>query len=392
MNRKVLSSIILFWTFIGLVYAQENNKIVIKGSVTDASTSEPVAFANLGILGTYAGVAADMNGEFELVLPEQYANNILKVSVVGYAPYERKVADVMGQEYLHIRLNPITYSIQEVSVYGQSLVYKKMLKDVVENIGRNYYTRPYNYQGYWSYTISENDVQTSSKEAVVTLYDKKGYHRSDVENAFKELNYRFSEVRRSRETRSVLDGLTFLDDVLTADIVRHTRNVLDIENARDYKLTNKGRLIYEGDSVQVIGYEVAKPALSTTGEVDATRFSGEIYVNLKNYAVLKNVMHISAGNFNKLGRNLIRTKGEGREQVKMTITTDYKKLDSRYFLSGVNIRYTYQEGGRNVMGKMQYVTTRVKVDNPEVIEGRMYYEDIKANPKFWDNYTVYFQK
>ena len=41
---------------------------------------------------------------------------------------------------------------------------------------------------------------------------------------------------------------------------------------------------------------------------------------------------------------------------------------------------------------MQYVTTRLNATNPEVFQGRMYYEDIETNRDFWENYTVYFQE
>lgn len=391
MNKKVLSLLFVLFSLILSGNAQENSRITIKGKVTDASTGEPVPFANLGVMGTLAGVASDMEGEFELLLPESYADKTIRVSVVGYSPYDMKVSDAAGKEGLKIALRPVTYTIQQVNVNAQSLVYRKMLKQAVENIGRNYFVKPYNYRGYFQYQIFNNDVQASSKEAVVTVYDSKGYNRSNTETAFKELNYQYNEVRRSEEPQSVLDGLTYFDDILTADVVRHTRNVLDAGNIRDYKLSNKGRLLFEGDSVQVIGYEVNKPSLSTTGSAGVSKCSGEIYINLKDYAVLKNTMHITASDYSRLGRNLIPAGDYKTGKVSMTVTTSYKKLENHYFLSGITIAYTYGEGASKVSGKMQYVTTRVNARDPEAVQGRMYYEDIKTNPKFWDNYTVYFE-
>ena len=101
------------------------------------------------------------------------------------------------------------------------------------------------------------------------------------------------------------DGLTYFDDILTADIVRNTRNVLDIVNSRDYKLKSKGKLVYEGDSVQVISYQATHPSISTTGDPAVQTYSGEIYVNLKDLAVLKNVVNLTSRDFNGLGRNLV---------------------------------------------------------------------------------------
>lgn len=391
MNKKLLSLIILFFGLLTMVNAQNDGRITIKGIIVDGATNEPIAFANLGLLGTITGVASDMDGKFELSVPDKYSTYVIRVSAVGFSSYEIKVYEAKEKGDLKIVLQPVTYGIGEADIFAESLVYKKMLQNVVANISKNYIARPYNYQGYFEYKMSENDVEGASKEAIVTVYDSKGYTRNDVAAAFKELNYTFSQVRRSRPVRSVFDGLNYFDDILTADIIRNTRNVLDLDNARDYKLKNKGRLIYEGDSVRVIGYEVAKPALSTSGDASVTKYSGEIYINLKDFAVLKNVTHITSKDFNILGRNLIPVKETPKSNVTMTIVTNYKRLKSVYFLSGITIVYSYNTDGKEIKGEMQYVTTKVNMTTPEVITGRMYYEDLKANEKFWNSYSAYFE-
>ena len=390
MNKKVLSLIILFLGVVLAVNAQSDSRITIKGSIFDNTTGEPVPFANLGLLGTVAGTASDMDGKFELSVPDKYATYVIRVSAVGYSPYEIKVYEAKEKGDLRINLIPVAYGIGEVDVYAESLVYKKMLKNVVDNISKNYINKPYNYQGYFEYKISTNGVEGDTKEAIVTLYDNKGYNRSDVVNAFKEVNYKFNEVRRNHPVNSIYDGLNYFDDIVTADIIRNTRNVLDIDNARDFKLKNKGKLVYEGDSVRVIAYEVINPTISTTGSTNVTKCSGEIYINLKDFAVLKNIIHIEATDFTQLGRNLMPVNQAKKEKVNMTITTNYKKLNAVYFLSGATIVYTYKDGANDVKGEMQYVTTKVNMKNPETITGRMYYEDIAANKKFWDSYSVYF--
>lgn len=117
MNKKVLSLIMVLFSVILLGKAQETSRIKIKGTVTDASTGEPVPFANLGVVGTLAGVASDMDGAFELLLPGAYADKKLRVSVVGYAPYDIKVTDAAAKEEgWKIALQPVTYAIQQVNV------------------------------------------------------------------------------------------------------------------------------------------------------------------------------------------------------------------------------------------------------------------------------------
>ena len=367
MMKKGVIILFIMMGFFLVAKAQEDGKMVLTGTVVDSQTNEPVAFANLGLLGTVAGVASDMDGNFELRIPDKYAIHVVRVSAVGYA------------------------SVGEVDVYGQLLVYKKMLSNVVSHIHDNYISKPYNYEGYFKY-VTDGPEGEKTKEATVTVYDAKGYDRTDPETTFKEVNYKFNEVRRSTPQISVFDGLTCLDDILTADVVRNTRNVLDIVNSRDYKLKSKGRMLYEGDSVQIISYTLEKPSLSTTGTSSVTAYSGEIYINLRDFAVLKNVVNISSRDFNSLGRQLVAIGEKPKADVTTQIVTTYKKLKSVYFLSGVTINYSYEEEGEEVRGDMEFVTTRVNMDAPEAIEGRTYYENIVENEAFWNSYTTYFEE
>lgn len=392
MNKKILSLLILFFGVLFVAQAQNDGKIRVKGVVLDEVTRKPIEFANIGILGTVAGVASDMDGQFELIVSEKLATYMMRVSAVGYSSAEMKVYEARDKGEVQILLKPMTYGINEVDVTAESLVLKRLLQNVVNNIGRNYIPRPYNYEGYFEYGVKVNDGEKKTKEAIVEIYDNEGYKRSNVEQAFKALNYNFSQVRRSEETTSAVDGLIFFDDMLTADIVRNTRNILDLENYRDFKLRSKGKFLYEGDSVQIITYECLKPSLSNSGTASVTKYSGELYVELKNYAIIKNVMRITSSAFNLLGRNLILAGNSPRHEVMATITTNYKKVSSYYFLSGVSMVYTYLDGADRVRGEMQYQTTKVSVNETTPVVGRVYFEEVPTDKNFWDRYTIYLEE
>ena len=110
MNKKVLSLLILFFSWVMLGYAQNDGKITIKGTVIDQATNQPLAFVNMGLLGTMAGVASDIDGKFELVVPDRYATHIIKFSAVGYAPYEMKVYEARDKE-LKVALKPVSFGL-----------------------------------------------------------------------------------------------------------------------------------------------------------------------------------------------------------------------------------------------------------------------------------------
>ena len=152
MARKFLLLLLLICGGLCMGQAQEDGKIVLKGVVQDARTNEPIPFVNIGLLGTVAGVASDVDGRFELVIPDRYATHVLRLSAIGYASKDIKVYEIQNKPDLKILLQPKTYGIGEVDVYGQLLIYKKMLQNVVSNINKNYISKPYNYEGYFKYS------------------------------------------------------------------------------------------------------------------------------------------------------------------------------------------------------------------------------------------------
>ena len=213
MSKKLVALVICMLGVFSFVHAQYESKIVVKGTIVNAQTGEPVSFTNLGVLGTVLGVASDMDGKFELVIPYKCAAHTLRFSAIGFRSFDMKVYEAQDKPNLQIKMEPIVYSIQEVNVYGELLVYKKMLRNVVDNIDENYISKPFNYEGYFKYVTTRNEVE-KTKEAVVTIYDAEGYRRSDPETVFKNISYKYNQVRRSEEPESVLDGLTALDDIL----------------------------------------------------------------------------------------------------------------------------------------------------------------------------------
>lgn len=371
----------------------DDGKIRIKGVVVDQETGQPLPFTNIGLIGTIAGVSSDRDGYFELAVPGKYGNHTVRFSAIGYAPYEAKMRELAEKGELRVTLLPVSYSIGDVTVIGERMVVKGLFDRVVSRIRDNYIPRAYNYEGHFEYAVQVNDEPERVKEAIVTIYDADGYNRTNVEEAFQAIGYRYDQVRRNHEVSGAADGMVYFDDILTADVVRHTRNVLNTENYRDFTFTEKGRFLYEGDTVQIIGYETKKPTLTNTGNAHASACSGEIYIQQKNAVVLRHVMRITAPDYTVMGRDLLPVDEPAKEgPVTITITTDYKKMTSYYFLSGVSMEYRYNRGGNRITGQMQYHTTRVNVTQPEVINGRIYFEKMDPDYRFWDRYVITFEE
>ncbi|MES3630216.1 MAG: SusC/RagA family TonB-linked outer membrane protein [Longimonas sp.] len=95
MNRlatKLLCGLAVLLLAPGLVFAQDGT---ITGTVTDGETEEPLPGSTVQISEIGAGVATNMEGEYELNVPA--GTYTVRVSFVGYIPEEREVEVVAGE-------------------------------------------------------------------------------------------------------------------------------------------------------------------------------------------------------------------------------------------------------------------------------------------------------
>jgi len=103
----------------GTLAAQGTGRVV--GQVLNAQTSEPVASAQISVLGTPLGTASDANGRF-LLLELPAGEYELQVNSVGYRQHTEQILVASGQTIqLTIELAVSAIALDELVVTGQAL-------------------------------------------------------------------------------------------------------------------------------------------------------------------------------------------------------------------------------------------------------------------------------
>lgn len=59
---------------------------VLKGTLLDSITKQPIEFANIGLVGKGAGTVSNEKGEYNFSIPDSLQNSIIKFSLIGYKP------------------------------------------------------------------------------------------------------------------------------------------------------------------------------------------------------------------------------------------------------------------------------------------------------------------
>ncbi|MFC2096728.1 TonB-dependent receptor domain-containing protein [Bacteroidota bacterium] len=142
MKRIIYTIAAIFYT--SLAFSQNSQ---IKGKITDASNNQPVAFANIIVLGTQIGSTSTYEGDFIITgLEPGFAR--LRISSIGYKP--KITTDILLSNnnipFIEINLEPSEIAIDEVVVSPDPFL-KKIeapfsmqsigVKDIESNPGSN---------------------------------------------------------------------------------------------------------------------------------------------------------------------------------------------------------------------------------------------------------------
>jgi hypothetical protein len=135
-NRFLIPFLILW---ISLAYgnincfSQISNNTIIRGSVIDAKTREPIPYANVALENTTVGTLTDLKGNYSITtVATSYR---VKFSFVGYETESRIIYPGKTQT-INVELNPSAIELGEVVVKAAKKPYKNKDNPAVELIGK----------------------------------------------------------------------------------------------------------------------------------------------------------------------------------------------------------------------------------------------------------------
>lgn len=112
MKTLVLNLILL------LIYNETANGQIIKGIVLDIKTKEPIAFANIGIVGKGIGTVTHEDGTFELNIAKTIPEDIIRISYIGYNPQSYSILQYQKQYtgFSQIYITESNYNLNEIVI------------------------------------------------------------------------------------------------------------------------------------------------------------------------------------------------------------------------------------------------------------------------------------
>lgn len=215
----------------GLLSMSAFSQKELKNKIVDFMTLMPIESASIYVQNTTIGTVSNADGKFVLVVPNEFVNDTLIVSSIGYKSFKISVAEF--DNTVEIYLEEDVASLDEVLLVaetrpktGNDIVLKALSK-----LSDNLPELPYLQKGFLRHKERNKKEFKWLIESAITLYD------SSFQSPTKEnLKINVDQVRKSYDLRDVDSLLTYTSYL--KEKVRNNRNLNSKNLRRDTILTS----------------------------------------------------------------------------------------------------------------------------------------------------------
>jgi len=317
LNYKIVEKQIVIYkknTLKGLASHHNNLKdstfqLAIKGKVIDQISEEPLAYANISILGKSIGTVTNNDGEFVFKIPAQFLPFDLAVSFVGYKNAIVPISK-LSQDINIIYLKRVNISLQEVVI--RYVEPETLIREAVKKIPENYSTQDNIYTVFYREIIQRNDDYAAVSEAVLNVFKSPytNYHNDHI---------RLLKSRKNIDY-SIMDTIFFklkggLHASLYLDIIKNSISFIDVDKLHLYEYTMTNIVKFNHNTA----YEIK---FSPRYDLKDESFRGTIFIDTETSAIKAAEFEIEPSAVSKMSQELV-VKKNWRVKVK-PISAKYK--------------------------------------------------------------------
>lgn len=238
---KILIIIATFVSVVTSSYAQRNSIFLIKGKVSDATSGEALPYAHAFVTGEgdqFLGTITDINGTFELKVPNHQNYDTLHVSFVGYKKASLPLLN-LTEMLVEVPLVSQATILPEVVVRGISA--RVLFTKCLQQAPMNYASVSFLNKGsYWNYVQQDSSIIEMQESSIIARENNFGRKTT--------LAIFFSKSNDHPKAYSPLDSLK---NVFYFDQMKSSSGIMNIENVDEWNF-EYGKELTDGNYIWVI--------------------------------------------------------------------------------------------------------------------------------------------
>lgn len=356
-------------------------RVTVSAKVVDKESKEPLVFASVGIKDKPFGTITNLQGEFDFHISQEYRNDVLVVSSLGYKNFEAPVWTLLDKNNLVIEMEKTTFVLQEV-VVKDSLSGGDVLRIALSRVEQNYPSEPYLMDGFYRDIKKVGGTYISLLEAATKIYDE---DYKTPRNKFK-LRERVAlmEVRRSlgygNKFTAYFEQDNLLEELLLQNSIKYRQ--FPEEDVFFDSLGREPDSFYNGHEIFV---------LSHTHD-----YKLKIYIDKTNFGIIHLEFESHATS------DVTKRRGLISRFVYLKRTVDFRPYKGKLFLNYISLdsKVNWYDLKTNELKFeteliQNLLINEIEDEAPERIgtteKMRSYglqYQDLPYNKEFWDRYNV----
>lgn len=228
--------------------------------------------------------------------------------------------------------------LEEVKIVNNKKENLKIIKKVIEKIKINYPSFAFNSKMYSNILVKVQEEVQLNLDLTFKQYDL-GYNQNSNRNT-KSLDEIKWNTKNGYEPTNIRNfrNLTYNNPVMYS-------HFLEKRKFQKFRYSQNENEIFDNNEVYVIDFNIDRSQSNFTGRIQPTNYSGTIYVNIKDFAIIKIIENWETKanqaelnqEFELYGWNKKYTK---KELIKESITTYYNKINDFYYLTKTEIIQT----------------------------------------------------
>ncbi len=384
--KPLLQTIILLCLCSQTLLSQASS--VISGVIVDASTEEPIPFANVAISGQVIGTVANAAGEYEFHFPSKFLSDTLVASSIGYHSYEVSIPEIFDRKRCILKLKARAYNLEELVVRPDDVIARDILSSALDKVAENYPQEPYLMEGFYREYFRENGKYVGLAEAAVDILDQSAYMLTEEDSSRIEEKIRIKEIRVSDiYNRGNYVLYIALQDALAGDLLKNYAFWKNFFLKERLTQTSLGEMtFFEDTQVYCINFSYKKGKRQN--------LKGKAYIRTDDLAII----HLETTN-----KSFEREKLIGPATPKETTNVlKYKRHNGKYFLNYINSSTTIQpkiekEDFELIFSAELAVNNLLLEEYPpfeaedRVLESSIFYlpRYQSYDPAFWEDYQLF---
>jgi hypothetical protein len=361
--------------------AAVSQRLTVSAKVVDKENKEPLVFASVGIQGRSLGTITNLQGDFDFHVPQEYRNDLLVISILGYKSFEAPVWTLLDKGDQVIELEKTTFVLQEV-VVKDSLTGGDVLRIALSRIDQNYPSKPYLMDGFYRDIKKVGGTYISLLEAATKIYDE---DYKSPRNKFK-LRERVAlmEVRRSlgygNKFTAYFEQDNLLEELLLQNSIKY-RQFPEEEIFFD-SLKRDRDSYYNGHDIFVLSH--------------SHDYNLKVFVDKTNFAIIRLEFESGATS------NITKRSGMISKFVYLRRIIDFREYRGKFYLNYITLdsRINWYdirtdqlkfetELFQNLLINQIDAEADERIGTTEKMRSYgLQYQDLPYNKDFWDNYNV----